>query len=321
MTTLVTGAAGFIGFHLSKRLLERGEAVVGLDEVNDYYDIGLKEARLSELNEVGYGEFAFHRSSIEDYETLHKVCEESNVTKIVNLAAQASVRYSVENPGKYVQSNIAGFVNILELSRRLGIEHLVYASSSSVYGDSHSVPFSTSAPVNKPVSVYAATKLADELLAHVYYHQYNLKVTGLRFFTVYGPWGRPDMSPFLFLDAMLRGESIQLFNNGRHKRDFTYIDDVIEGVVRVLDSDQDADCRVYNIGRGEPVRLLDYVKTMEKLVGVTSRKKLMPMQAGDVEETFADVDPLEADFGYRPQTTLAQGLEGFVGWYRSYYRL
>lgn len=322
MTTWVTGAAGFIGFHVAQQLLSRGEKVVGIDNLNDYYDVALKNARVSVLEKEAPDNFSFNEIALENRIELRQLAESSPPTRVINLAAQAGVRYSIENPQIYVTSNVEGFINLLEVAKDVGVDHLIYASSSSVYGNSSPIPFETSAAVDKPVSVYAATKVANELLAHVYYHQYDLNVTGLRFFTVYGPWGRPDMSPFLFLGALLRDEPIKLFNKGHHRRDFTYIDDIVEGMLRIHDASiETPQARLYNIGRGEPVGLLDYVQTLERIVGKEARKELVPMQPGDVEETYADVSELERDFGFRPTTSLEEGLTKFVKWYRDYYRL
>ncbi|MBO6556997.1 MAG: NAD-dependent epimerase/dehydratase family protein [Pseudomonadales bacterium] len=320
MTTLVTGAAGFIGAHLCQRLLAQGESVLGIDNLNDYYDVELKKARLSRIHEMSSGTFEFHRVAI-DGPTVHSLVLDAKPTKIINLAAQAGVRYSIENPKAYAQSNVEGFVSILEIAKELDAD-LIYASSSSVYGNSGAIPFNTSERVDKPVSVYAATKVANELLAHVYHHQYGLNVIGLRFFTVYGPWGRPDMSPFIFLGNMLRDEPIKLFHYGKHRRDFTYIDDIVEGIMRIHEAPtNDKQARIYNIGRGEPVGLLDYVETLERLIGKEAKKELLPMQPGDVEETYADVSDLERDFDYRPKTSLEEGLTKFVNWYREFYQV
>lgn len=321
MTTLVTGAAGFIGARVCQRLLSRGETVLGIDNLNDYYDVELKKARLSHIEQITDGEFEFHKVAIEDSEFLAPLVLSARPSKIINLAAQAGVRYSIINPKAYARSNVEGFVSILELAKELGAD-LIYASSSSVYGNSSAIPFDTSERVDRPVSVYAATKVANELLAHVYHQQYDLNVIGLRFFTVYGPWGRPDMSPFIFLGNMLRDESIKLFHHGKHRRDFTYIDDIVDGVLCVYDGASKVDhSSVYNIGRGEPVGLMEYVEILERLVGKKAKKELLPMQPGDVEETFADVSDLERDFGYRPQTSLEEGLTKFVNWYRDYYQV
>lgn len=321
MTTLVTGAAGFIGARVCQRLLSRGETVLGIDNLNDYYDVELKKARLSQIEQITDGEFEFHKVAIEDSEFLSLLVLSARPSKIINLAAQAGVRYSINNPKAYARSNVEGFVSILELAKELGAD-LIYASSSSVYGNSSAIPFDTSERVDRPVSVYAATKVANELLAHVYHQQYDLNVIGLRFFTVYGPWGRPDMSPFIFLGNMLRDESIKLFHHGKHRRDFTYIDDIVDGVLCVHDGASKVDhASVYNIGRGEPVGLMEYVEILERLVGKKAKKELLPMQPGDVEETFADVSNLERDFGYRPQTSLEEGLTKFVNWYRDYYQV
>jgi UDP-glucuronate 4-epimerase len=321
MTTWVTGAAGFIGYHVSRQLLARGDSVVGIDNLNDYYDVTLKQGRLAELRKYG-SRFTFHQVSLEDSKNLQQIAHTQTPDKLINLAAQAGVRYSIENPNAYVRSNVEGFTNILEIAKEVGVEELIYASSSSVYGNSNPIPFETTAAVDKPVSVYAATKIANELLAYVYHHQYGLNVTGLRFFTVYGPWGRPDMSPFLFLGALLRDEPIKLFNEGHHRRDFTFIDDVVEGILRIHDAPPEGShARLYNIGRGEPVGLLDYVVTLDRLVGREARKEFLPMQPGDVDETYADVSDLKRDFGYQPQTDLEQGLAEFVKWYRDYYQV
>lgn len=319
MTILVTGAAGFIGFHVAKKLLGRGESVIGYDNINDYYSVDLKRARLSQLNTSDA--FTFHKCDLEDSEAISSVVGQHRVTSIIHLAAQAGVRYSIEAPGKYVQSNVAGFVNVMEAARQHNVSQVIYASSSSVYGDHGEAPFKVSARVDKPVSVYAATKLADELLAHVYSHQYGLNTTGLRFFTVYGPWGRPDMSPFLFTNAIFNGRPVQIFNEGRHKRDFTYIDDIVDGVISVLDGKVSTPYRLYNIGRGEPIDLLDFVELLEELIGKKATKELLPMQPGDLEASWADVSELKRDFGYQPTTDLRTGLEKFVNWYRDYYTL
>lgn len=322
MTTLVTGAAGFIGFHVCQQLMDQGRSVVGFDNINDYYDISLKEARLRVLSNSEKGTFICHRQSLESLESLRQVFETHNITRIIHLAAQAGVRYSIEAPRKYIESNVIGFLNILDIAKQYEVQHLLYASSSSVYGDNSQIPFSVEAKVDRPVSIYAMTKIANELMAHVYHHQYGLNVTGLRFFTVYGPWGRPDMSPFIFLKALLTQQPIKLFNDGNHRRDFTYIDDIVAGVLKIHDGPITAPAyKLYNIGRGEPVGLLEYIKTLESIVGVEAQTELLPMQAGDVEETFADVSALERDYGYRPNTTLDAGLRKFVSWYRDYYKL
>jgi len=319
MTILVTGAAGFIGYHLCRRLVERGDRVAGLDNLNSYYEVSLKEARLAELERLG-GDFTFYRVALEDSASLQQIFADEGFERVVNLAAQAGVRYSIEAPQAYIDSNITGFLNILNGCRDIGVEHLIYASSSSVYGDTDISPFSTEARVDKPLSIYAATKLADELMANVYHHQFDINVTGLRFFTVYGPWGRPDMSAFLFLDALLNDRPIKLFNEGNHRRDFTYVDDIVEGIIRIVDVESGSGSRLYNIGRGEPVDLLEYVEILERLTGKQAIKELLPMQPGDVEATWADVSALERDFGYRPSVSVESGLEQFVDWFREYYR-
>lgn len=314
MKILLTGAAGFIGFHLAGRLLSRGDEVVGVDNLNDYYPVVLKEARLSRLtSEKG---FRFVKMDISDREALPALFESEKFDAVVNLAAQAGVRYSIENPWAYVESNLLGFMNVLECCRHYPVKNLVYASSSSVYGDNGKVPFSEDDKVDSPVSLYAATKKSNELLASCYNHLYGIPATGLRFFTVYGPWGRPDMSPMLFASAILEGRPIKVFNNGKMMRDFTYIDDIVEGVVRVLDHPSE-EHRVYNIGCGSPAKLLDFISLIETSLGRTAEKIMMPMQAGDVTRTYADTTRLERDFGYRPQVSLPEGIAKFVEWYNS----
>ena len=330
---LVTGAAGFIGYHLAEALLARGDAVIGFDNLNDYYDPTLKEARLARLRE--HGAFQFIRGSLEDAASVQAAFREARPARVVNLAAQAGVRYSLENPSAYVQSNLVGFLNILEGCRAHGVEHLVYASSSSVYGGNTKLPFSVHDNVDHPLSLYAASKKANELMAHTYSHLHALPTTGLRFFTVYGPWGRPDMALFLFTKAILAGQPIDVFNHGDMRRDFTYIDDIVEGVVRVLDrtatpnpswtaSDPDpatssAPFRVYNIGNNSPVPLLEMIACLERALGKTAEKNLLPMQPGDVPATYADVSALQQDAGFRPDTPLEEGIGKFVAWYRAYY--
>ncbi len=336
MKVLVTGAAGFIGFHTTLRLLERGDTVVGIDNLNDYYDPTLKDARLAEIRRQG-GLFTFHKMDLADLDSMSALFAEESFGRVVNLAAQAGVRYAAQNPHSYVQSNIAGFVNLLECCRHHPVEHLVYASSSSVYGANEKQPFSVSDNVDHPVSLYAASKKSNELMAHVYSELFGIPTTGLRFFTVYGPWGRPDMSPFLFTSAISEGRAIDVFNYGKHRRDFTYVDDVVEGVVRVLDrpatpdpdwsgqtpdpSSSRAPYRVYNIGNTQPVNLLDYIEMIEQKLGKTVEKNLKPMQPGDVPDTFADVTQLVEDTGYRPSTPLDKGIGKFVEWYKEYYKL
>jgi len=330
---LVTGAAGFIGFHLCKRLLDRGDAVVGLDIVNDYYDVKLKEDRLAQLEQKS--SFQFEKIDLTDAPALMKLFKQEEFEIVVNLAAQAGVRYSLENPQAYVNSNLVGFVNILEGCRHHGVKHLAYASSSSVYGANTKMPFSVHQNVDHPVSLYAASKKANELMAHTYSHLFKLPTTGLRFFTVYGPWGRPDMALFLFTKAILEGRPIDVFNNGQMRRDFTYIDDIVEGVMRVSDniahpnpdwSSDDPDpatsfnpYRVYNIGNNQPVELMYMIETLEKCLGQTAEKNFLPMQPGDVPATYADVDALTEDVGFRPNTSIEDGVAKFVEWYREYY--
>lgn len=314
MKVLVTGAAGFIGFHLSRRLLDRGDEVVGIDNLNDYYPVILKEARLAELSP--YEKFRFIRMDISDREALPALFGEEKFDCVVNLAAQAGVRYSIENPWAYVDSNLVGFVNILECCRHFPVGHLVYASSSSVYGGNEKTPFSEEDKVDSPVSLYAATKKADELMAACYSKLYGIPATGLRFFTVYGPWGRPDMSPVLFASAIMEGRPIKVFNNGDMMRDFTYIDDIIEGVVRVMDK-APSGSEVYNIGCSRPVRLRDFISEIEMACGRPAEKIMMPMQPGDVYQTYADTSKLERDFGYRPGVTLHEGISKFIDWYKS----
>lgn len=335
MKILVTGAAGFIGMHVAKRLLGRGDEVVGVDNLNDYYDVGLKEARLAQL--APFPGFRFLRQDIADREGMAQLFAAERFQRVVHLAAQPGVRYSLKNPHAYIDSNVVGFANVLEGCRHGKVEHLVYASSSSVYGANTSMPFSVHQNVDHPVSLYAATKKANELMAHTYSHLYGLPTTGLRFFTVYGPWGRPDMSPSLFAGAILRGESIDVFNEGRMQRDFTYIDDIVEGVVRVLDtlampnSDFDtghpdaatsyAPYRLYNIGNHEPVELMTFIETIEQAVGAKAKKNMLPMQAGDVVATYADIEDLRAAVGFSPSTPLPAGIRAFTEWYKAYYGL
>ncbi len=335
MKVLITGAAGFIGAHVARLLLDRGDEVVGLDNLNDYYDVSLKEARLARLQ--GDERFRFVRLDLADRAGIEQLFAAERFDRVVNLAAQAGVRYSLENPHAYVDSNIVGFLHILEGCRHHGVEHLVYASSSSVYGANETMPFSVHDNVDHPLSLYAASKKANELMAHTYSHLYGLPSTGLRFFTVYGPWGRPDMALFLFTRKLLAGEPIDVFNHGHHKRDFTYIDDIAEGVVRALDHppagnpqwsgvDPDpgtsrAPWRVFNIGNSRPVELLTYIETLERALGVKAQMNLLPLQPGDVPDTWADTAALEAETGYAPSTPVEEGVERFVAWYRDYYRV
>jgi UDP-glucuronate 4-epimerase len=345
---LVTGTAGFIGFHLAKKLLDRGDEVVGLDNINDYYDINLKYARLEELGikkeEIEddklivskiYPKHKFIKVDLSDSENINKLFKEEKFDAVCNLAAQAGVRYSLENPHAYIQSNVMGFLNILEGCRHNEVKNLCYASSSSVYGLNKSQPFKTSDHTDHPVSLYAATKKSNEMMAHSYSHLYGICTTGLRFFTVYGPWGRPDMAPMLFADAILNDREIKVFNNGNMSRDFTYIDDIVDGIIKVIDnpakssidfdaknpnpSISSAPYKIYNIGNNAPVNLMDFIKTLEKSIGKEAKKNFMPMQAGDVESTYADVTVLIKDFDYKPNTKLSKGIESFVEWYKSFY--
>lgn len=332
-TYIVTGAAGFIGFHLVRRLLERGDEVIGVDSLNDYYDVNLKLARLRQFE--GRSLFRFVKVDIADPVALPALFREVRPRRVVNLAAQAGVRYSLANPRAYVDSSLVGFVNVLEACRHNGVEHLVYASSSSVYGANTKMPFSVHHNVDHPISLYAATKKASELMAHTYSHLYQLPTTGLRFFTVYGPWGRPDMAYFSFTKAIQSGQPIDLFNEGRMKRDFTYIDDIIEGIVRVSERTATPDpawngenpdpaaskapYRLYNIGNNHPVELLHFVEVLERCLGREARKRFLPMQQGDVPATCADVSELTRDVGFKPATSIEDGLARFVEWYREYY--
>ena len=334
MKILVTGTAGFIGNHLALKLLERGDEVIGIDNLNDYYDVNLKLARLDRIKD--HANFTDVRADISDRETMEQLFKQHQPQRVVNLAAQAGVRYSIENPHAYIESNIVGYLNILEGCRHNNVEHLVYASSSSVYGANESMPFSVHDNVDHPLSLYAASKKSNELMAHTYSNLYNLPTTGLRFFTVYGPWGRPDMALFLFTKAIKEGKKIDVFNYGKHRRDFTYIDDIIEGIIRTLDNvaqpnadwsgknpdpgTSKAPWRVYNIGNQSPVELMDYIETLEKYLGKTAEKVLLPLQPGDVPDTYADVEALVKDVGYKPNTTIEQGIEKFVAWYDNYYK-
>ena len=334
-TYLVTGAAGFIGFHLSKRLLNEGCTVIGLDNLNNYYDVNLKKARLEILKKKD--KFIFEYADLKDKEVIDRIFEQNKIDIVINLAAQAGVRYSLKNPYAYIESNIVGFMNILEACRHNEIEHLVYASSSSVYGANKKMPFSTKDNVDHPVSLYAATKKSNELMAHTYSHLYGIPTTGLRFFTVYGPWGRPDMALFLFTKAILNDEPIKVFNYGKMERDFTYIDDIIEGVVRVIanppkpnenydKTNQDpstshAPYKVYNIGNNKPVQLMEFIKTLERHLGKEAKKEYLPLQAGDVPKTYADVNDLIRDVGFKPNTSIDEGIGKFVEWYKEYYEV
>lgn len=321
---LVTGAAGFIGFHVTRRLLERGDRVVGIDNLNPYYDASLKQARLAQLASALGGRFEFVPLDLMDGAGMNGLFERCRFTRAVHLAAQAGVRYSLTHPHAYVDSNVTGTLNVLEAARRHGLEHLVYASSSSVYGGNSKQPFAADDRVDHPVSLYAATKRADELMAYVYARQFSVPATGLRFFTVYGPWGRPDMAAFLFTRAILAGEPIDVFNRGDMQRDFTYIDDICAGVLAVLDRAPTADDdgvphRLYNIGNDKPEPLLRFIEVLEDALGRRADKRLLPMQPGDVEATWADIEPLQRDFGWQPSTSIDAGLPRFVAWYRKYY--
>lgn len=323
MTVLVTGAAGFIGFHVAGALLERGETVIGLDNLNDYYDVGLKRARLEEL--AREKNFAFHRIDIAEREPVLRLAESNpGIDRIVHLAAQAGVRYSLENPHAYTRSNVEGQLVMLEAARALpGLKHFLYASSSSVYGGNTKLPFSVDDRVDNPVSIYAATKKSGELLAHAYSHLYGIPATGLRFFTVYGPWGRPDMSAFIFTRRILAGEEIPVFNRGDMKRDFTYIADVVDGVLACLARPPAGAVkhRVYNLGNNHPEPLMRFIEVLEKALGKKAEISLQPMQPGDVKETYADIDASRRDFGFDPKTTIDEGIPRFVGWYRDYHKV
>lgn len=333
MKVLVTGTAGFIGCELAIRLLERGDEVIGIDNYNDYYDVQLKRDRNKRLQQ--YDKFSELEGNLADRDAVNKLFADHQPQRVVNLAAQAGVRYSILNPYAYAESNLTGFVNILEACRQNKVEHLVYASSSSVYGANEKKPYSVHDNVDHPISLYAASKKSNELMAHCYSHLYQLPTTGLRFFTVYGPWGRPDMAYFSFTKKILAGEPIDVFNHGKHKRDFTYIDDIVEGVIRTLDkvpqgdpnwdplkadaSSSHAPYRVYNIGNNQPVALMHFIEVIEKALGMEAKKNFLPMQPGDVAETFADIDALSRDVGFKPDTSIEQGIGHFVKWYHDYY--
>ncbi len=335
MKVLITGSAGFIGSTLTLRLLERGETVIGLDNHNDYYDPAIKEARLAHF--ADHPRYTHLRIDLADRQAIDDCFSTHKPQRVVNLAAQAGVRYSIENPLAYISSNIVGFAHILEGCRHHGVDHLVYASSSSVYGANTAMPFSVHQNVDHPLSLYAASKKSNELMAHTYSHLYGLPTTGLRFFTVYGPWGRPDMALFKFTKAILAGEPIQVFNHGKHRRDFTYVDDIVEGIVRILDrpappnpawrGDQPdpgtslAPWRVYNIGNNSPVELLDYISALEKALGKKATMEFLPLQSGDVPDTFADVRDLREEFNYKPGTRVDDGIARFVAWYRDYFKV
>lgn len=321
-TYLVTGGAGFIGFYLSKALLEKGARVIGIDNLNDYYEVSLKEERLSILKQ--FQDYQFIKADISDKEALFQVFEERKPEIVVNLAAQAGVRYSIDNPDAYVQSNLVGFFNILEACRHFPVEHLVFASSSSVYGGNKKVPFSTEDKVDQPVSLYAATKKSNELMAYAYSKLYEIPLTGLRFFTVYGPMGRPDMAYFKFAKKIMAGEAIQIYNHGDMRRDFTYIDDIVTGIENILcnppkKDENSAAYKIYNIGNNKPEKLMDYIAVLEKCLGKEAKKEFLPMQPGDVYETYADVSELMKDFDFKPETTIEEGLGRFAEWFLEYY--
>ena len=335
-TILVTGAAGFIGYHLCESLIEQGHKVIGLDNINDYYDVNLKYDRLKQLgieqekaevfgtisnSSTNDSRFQFIRMNLEDREELPKLFQSIEFNMVCNLAAQPGVRYSLKNPEAYVDSNITGFLNILECCRHHNVKRLVYASSSSIYGNSDEIPFKITANVDKPISLYAATKKANELMAHSYSHLYKIETIGLRFFTVYGPWGRPDMAMFLFSDAILNNRPIKIFNNGNLSRDFTYIDDIVKGVVSTLivNSNDKSLYKLYNIGNSSPVKLMDFINSIEKITGIKVEKEMLPMQAGDVNQTWADVSQLQKYYDYKSSTSVDQGIEAFVNWYKSYF--
>ena len=337
MKILVTGTAGFIGYHLARKLLERGDEVVGLDNINDYYDVNLKYARLNELgintDEVKenvlvqsstYPKHKFIKSNLENAEVMNKLFKTEKFDAVCNLAAQAGVRYSIENPHAYIQSNVVGFMNILEACRNYNVKNLSYASSSSVYGLNKSQPFKTTDMTDTPISLYAATKKSNELMAHTYSHLYSIQTTGLRFFTVYGPWGRPDMAPMLFADAISNDRPIKVFNHGNMSRDFTYIDDIVDGIVKVIDAGSSTSVvpklfKVYNIGNNSPISLMEFIETIENSIGKVAEKNFLPMQDGDVVSTYADVSGLINDFGYKPDTKLSDGIGEFVKWFKIYY--
>ena len=333
MTFLVTGAAGFIGYHTARALLDRGKTVVGLDNLNDYYDVALKRDRLAEI--ADHANFTFAEIDLKSQADVDVLFAEHKPQTVINLAAQAGVRYSIENPRAYIDSNIVGFANILEACRHTGVEHLVFASSSSVYGANTTMPFSEHHTVDHPLSLYAASKKSNELMAHTYAHLYGLPCTGLRFFTVYGPWGRPDMAPFIFTRKIMAGEPIEVFNHGRHSRDFTYVDDIVDGVLRVADkvaepnphwssntpdpATSTAPYRLYNIGNNKPVELMHFIGCLETAIGRKAQIEFKPLQPGDVPATFADIDALSAATGFAPSTSIEEGVEAFVEWYKGYY--
>jgi UDP-glucuronate 4-epimerase len=335
MQILVTGAAGFIGFHLAQRLLREGHQVIGIDNLNDYYDVTLKANRLAQL--TNRDNFTFHQIDLADREKIEQLFERHEFESVINLGAQAGVRYSLQNPRAYLDSNLTGFGNILEGCRHHQVKHLVYASSSSVYGANTKIPFSVHDNVDHPISLYAATKKANELMAHSYSHLYRLPTTGLRFFTVYGPWGRPDMAPMLFTKAILAGKPIDVFNYGKMQRDFTYVDDIVEGIIKVMHkipapnpdwvgtapdpASSKAPYRIYNIGNNQPIELMYFIEVLEKSLGIAATKNILPMQPGDVPITYADVSDLTRDVGFKPDTSIEIGVQKFVDWYRDYYQV
>ena len=340
MRILITGAAGFIGFHLSKRLLEKGFSVFGFDDLNSYYDVKLKESRLKklyEINEKLNSEFLFKKGSIESFPSIESFFEKNRPDCVINLAAQAGVRYSLINPFAYIQSNIVGFENIIELSKRFNVKNFLYASSSSVYGGNENMPFKESSDVGHPVSLYAATKRSNELIAHTYSNLYELPTSGLRFFTVYGPWGRPDMALFLFTDSIIKGEKIKVFNNGEMMRDFTYVDDVVESIIKLIYKPAESfrnfnknnpdpskswkPFRIFNIGNSEPTPLMRYISAIEKSLNKKAKIEFLPMQKGDVKETFADTSTLEDWISYKPRTSIEEGVQKFVDWYKDFYKI
>lgn len=330
-TILVTGAAGFIGYHLCEKLLKKGYKVIGIDNINGYYDINLKMARLNELgiktvfeHKLAVGDkfgdrFHFYKMNLEDQVHLPQLFKKYKFDVVCNLAAQAGVRYSIEEPMVYIESNIVGFVNLLECMRNYNVKKLVYASSSSVYGNSENVPFSTDDNVDMPVSLYAATKKCNELMAHTYSHLFNIQTIGLRFFTVYGPWGRPDMAMFLFTYAILNNKPIKVFNHGELYRDFTYIEDIVNGVLATIEKPNKKQYAIYNIGNSKPVKLLDFVNEIESNLGIVAEKEMLPMQAGDVQKTWADLSNLERDYDYKPSTDIKKGVGSFIKWYKTFY--
>lgn len=335
-TILITGVAGFIGYHLAESLIKKGYCVVGIDNINDYYAVDLKYGRLNELginredaeqfnqkvdSKIHQDKMIFYRMNLEDQEQLPQLFNQYSFSTVVNLAAQAGVRYSIENPMAYGQSNLMGFLNLLECCRNNKVNRLLYATSSSVYGNSSDVPFSTTQNVDNPISLYAATKKANELMAHAYSHLYQIQTIGLRFFTVYGPWGRPDMAMFLFTDAILNNQPLKVFNNGDLSRDFTYIDDIIQGIERIIENQNQKEIyQLYNIGNSEPVQLMKFINEIEKSTGLTAQLEMMPMQAGDVNQTWANVDDLKDKFDYQPNYPVETGVANFVKWYKEYYQ-